>query len=307
MENKHIGLFLNGLEEWYQNIKKKFHTHGSTWIQQSKIPKDNLFEKLQSSIRQYGFFYAFGYVQQPYSKVRYRFKICKIVHEHGKRIPPPDDDIAPEFSDYDKTQGKCKPGKLEYPMWLQVSDMKEIQPVDKTKFVNVNNNRPIKSVRGNPHYVVYVTPELIDEELTVTDTSQQMVEHEIPDNGMSISLEKDLQHFIAKNVETIEEELELYPEGIEYQVSTGVIDILCTDENNTFTVIELKAGKASLRTFAQIKSYIAGLKTGVAKDSDVRGIIIAGNFDDNLRVTVEHDNKIKLLRYDVKFSFDEIV
>jgi hypothetical protein len=122
---------------------------------------------------------------------------------------------------------------------------------------------------------------------------------------ISITLEKDLQHFITHNIESIEEGLKKYKNGIEFQVSVGRIDLLCTDKNDNFVVIELKPGKTGIETYGQIKSYIAAIKKEIARDKQVRGLIIARDFDDKLILTASYDSDIKLLSYSVKFEFVE--
>ena len=66
--------------------------------------------------------------------------------------------------------------------------------------------------------------------------------------GITVSLEKDLESFIIDNLEHIEKGLKLYPSGRQYSVSTGKVDLLCTDANDNFVVIELKTGTAGLTT-----------------------------------------------------------
>ncbi len=301
--NKDIGLFLNGPSEWYQNISKSFRTHRKTWIQQSQVPRQPFLDQLKSLISNRGFFYAFGYVQSPYSKVMYRFKIIQIIHDISRISPP--DETAPPFSDYDRTQGGCTKGKYAYPMWLKVSEIEDLEGVDKTLFINLNNERPIQSVRGNPNYVVRIPHELINERSpkTIDDVNERI---KIEDySTISITLEKDLQYFITRNIESIEEGLKIYKNGIEFQVSVGRIDLLCTDKNDNFVVIELKPGKTGIETYGQIKSYIAAIKKEIARDKQVRGLIIARDFDDKLILTASYDSDIKLLSYSVKFEFVE--
>jgi hypothetical protein len=319
--NDNIGLFLNGLNEWYINICSSFKKHGKTWIQQSKKPKSEYLDHLKHLISKKSYIYAFGYAQTPFSKVLYRFKISEIVDDH-KRISPPDD-TAPIFSKYDIEQGGCSDNEYKYPMWLRVSDIKEIGPIDKSIFINVNNNSPIQSVRGNPNYVVQIPIEIGEEyhseindpiQLLPSEIEKEQIISQLPrqilksdfDLGISVSMEKDLQRFISINIDTIEPGLTIYPDGLEYSVLTGRIDILCKDKNDNFVVIELKAGKANLDAYGQIKSYIAALKNDIAKNSKIRGFIIARDFDDKLVLTVNVDNEITLLRYNVRFEFNEI-
>ncbi len=119
-------------------------------------------ELLESLIKSKGFFYGFGYVQQPKSKVMWRFKIDKIL-KSSTRTPPPDI-TAPHFSHYDITQGECKDETdHKYRTWLRVIDCREIPPIQKEVFINSRTNRPIRRVRGRAHFVVKIPNFLLNE------------------------------------------------------------------------------------------------------------------------------------------------
>ena len=64
------------------------------------------------------------------------------------------------------------------------------------------------------------------------------------ENGNEFAYEKDLQNFLAKNLSLIEAGLSLHMEeeisGIEFPVGNRFVDILATDKDNNYVVIELK-------------------------------------------------------------------
>ncbi len=308
---KNIGIFFNGPQEWYQNVFNSFNKHKRTWLQQSKIPKEEYLKILKQIISEQGFIYGFGYVQLPVTKVIWRMKITKFVTSYN-RIPAPDE-TAPVFSEYDITQGGCQSSDFSYPMWLQVESMERISPIDKSFFVNINNNNPVQSVRGNPNYIVEIPIELTENDSDIISETPNIIvqrkqqpeilalESEI---GISLGVEKDLQRFLSLNLSSLEKGLTLYEQGTEYAVSTGRIDLFCTDINKDFVVIELKAGKAGLDAYGQIKSYIAALRYDKEITNKIRGFIIARDFDDRLILTVENDPEISLFYYNVKFDFN---
>jgi len=159
-----IGLLFNGPEDWYKNVESSFHRHGETWLQQTEEIKPEYKELLESLIESKGFFFGFGYVQQPKSKVLWRFKIDKILTSSARISPP--DITAPPFSHYDITQGKCRDETdYKYRTWLRVVDCKEIPPIQKEVFINFRTNRPIRQVRGKAHFVVKIPNFLLSEEI----------------------------------------------------------------------------------------------------------------------------------------------
>lgn len=134
-----IGLLVNGLEDWYKNIINSFNKHGRTWLQQSKELKKDFIHHFNELIGLRGYFLVFGYVQRPYSKVMYRFKVDKIISSNQRTAPP--DETAPPYSFYDKTQGGCKDqNDFRYQTWLRVIECKQIH-VDVRKFINVSTKK----------------------------------------------------------------------------------------------------------------------------------------------------------------------
>lgn len=123
----------------------------------------------------------------------------------------------------------------------------------------------------------------------------------------SFNFEQDLQRHICANLEEIEEGLKLYPNGMEFSIEgAGRIDILATDKNNNYVVIELKAGIAGDKAIGQILGYMGWIKINLAKDRDVRGIIISDSVDNRLKFAVSQINNLKVKKYEVCFSFHDI-
>jgi hypothetical protein len=94
----------------------------------------------------------------------------------------------------------------------------------------------------------------------------------------SVSLEKDLINYLASDPSQIEKGLELKEKEYDTK-SAGRIDILCTDRNRNFVVIETKKGKESDKVVGQIQRYMGWINRNLAKNSEsVRGIIIDKNY-----------------------------
>lgn len=152
------GLLVNGPAEWYDNLSRQFQKHGGTWLAQDKPLRPEYLAEFKRLIKSRGYFTVLGYVQKTAKAVTYRFEVddCKV---SSSKIPVPDSS-APPFSSYDIEQGKCLPGDYAYQTWLHASALSVISPKGLSEFINLNNGRSIKSVRGQPHYYIGIPVEL---------------------------------------------------------------------------------------------------------------------------------------------------
>jgi hypothetical protein len=146
----------------------------------------------------------------------------------------------------------------------------------------------LKQMNGNPE--------------TIEETEQD--EEEI--QKFSFNFEQDLKRHIVANLDEIENGLNLYPNGIEFSTDIGRIDILATDKNNDFVIIELKAGTAGDKALGQIQGYMAWIKKNLAKDKNVRGIIISNDIENRLKYAATLLNNLEVKKYEVRFSFQSV-
>ena len=122
---------------------------------------------------------------------------------------------------------------------------------------------------------------------------------EIPPS--SVSLEKDLINCLASDPSQIEKGLELKEKEYDTR-NVGRIDLLCTDKNRDFVVVETKKGKESDKVVGQIQRYMGWINRNLAKNGEnVRGIIIVNEFDEGLDYAVSVNENIQLKYYEVKF------
>lgn len=110
----------------------------------------------------------------------------------------------------------------------------------------------------------------------------------------SHELEAQLQFKIANNLNKIEAGLELI--GIEYPTNVGRIDILALDRNGLYVVIELKKGMAGDKTVGQVTRYMGVISEQF--NQRPRGMIIARDFNEQLRASAKMIPDLKLVRYD---------
>ena len=103
--------------------------------------------------------------------------------------------------------------------------------------------------------------------------------------AVSEVLESEIEASIISNPEILEEGLELV--GNQYPTSVGYIDILCKDKNGNFVVVELKRGAGSYKVVGQIQKYMVWVSENLAKDKQVRGIIVVKERDKELEYAVK--------------------
>ncbi len=137
------------------------------------------------------------------------------------------------------------------------------------------------------------------------DSSELELAEEEPNTEESpqkIGLEKDMQAAIRRNISQVESGLTITDGGKERSVETGYIDITAKDDTQTPVVIELKTGVAGQRAVAQIISYMGSLVDEEERD-DVRGILIASEFDKKAQAAARVIPALTLMRYQFSFQF----
>lgn len=131
--------------------------------------------------------------------------------------------------------------------------------------------------------------------------------------SMEFVMEKYLEEFIETNFDKINfgAKLELYQHeessGRQYPTSIGNIDLLAVDrEKKEFVVIELKKGRSSDVVIGQILRYMGWVKENLAKDYNVRGIIIAKEKDERLEYALRLMPNVNLFLYEASFNVKKI-
>lgn len=170
--------------------------------------------------------------------------------------------------------------------------------------------------------IIYVTSSLISveksmEEIVPVDdlitSKTDLLNPEITSfrENLYFPLEKYLEDFMIKHWDKIDfgEKLDLYRDedgrvGQQYPTDVGIIDILATDKNNNFVVIELKREIGDYKVVGQILNYIGWVRRELANSQqDVRGIIIVNHGDKTLLSSIEEvSKKVSLKYYKVDFK-----
>ena len=146
---------------------------------------------------------------------------------------------------------------------------------------------------------------------------RKCVDIEVSDKSSDLSrglfyMEKQLEDFIIRNWDETEfgEKYDLiFQDGElksqQYATSIGPIDILAKDKNTgSYVVIELKRDQTSDDTVGQVARYMGWVKEEL-NDPNVRGIIVAGSFDQRLHYAGQMVPNVDVFLYQVDFKLSE--
>ena len=122
--------------------------------------------------------------------------------------------------------------------------------------------------------------------------------------GKQFEVERHLQEELRKEISQLEEGLTIIDSGGERSVESGFIDILAKDQSGALVVIELKSGIAKREAIGQIVGYMGDL---IAEEpgTQVRGILVASDFDRSCQSGVRAIPSLKLKRYRFSFTFED--
>ena len=159
--------------------------------------------------------------------------------------------------------------------------------------------------------------QMIEELDSLVDYYKECMDIDLKDETSVIStglfyMEQQLEDFIIRNWEETElgKKYELiYEEGElisqQYHTDIGRIDILAKDKKDgCYVVIELKRNQTSDDTIGQVTRYMGWIKKNLG-DSDVKGIIVAGKYDEKLDYAQEMTPNIEVFLYQVDFKLNE--
>jgi hypothetical protein len=132
---------------------------------------------------------------------------------------------------------------------------------------------------------------------------------DIEDAFASVALlELHLQDYLFHNWRRVFPELQLYGggQGREFRTTSpevGVIDFLCTDRQGDFVVIETKRDTPDRQAVGQILTYLGWVRQMLCRDGKtVRGILIANDATERLRMAVAAVPNLELYLYEISFQ-----
>src|SRR5690554_59021 len=145
-----------------------------------------------------------------------------------------------------------------------------------------------------------------DVEQTVKEEVHELAEEGSPE----FAYEKDLQNYLSRNLHLIESGLTLFEDeginGLEFPVGGRFIDILATDSDGNYVVIELKVSKGYDRVVGQLLRYMAWIrKNQTEPGQSVRGIIVARHISEDLLLACSGVQGVQLFEYELSVSLRE--
>jgi Endonuclease NucS/MrcB-like, N-terminal domain len=148
----------------------------------------------------------------------------------------------------------------------------------------------------------------------VVEYFKKVVSNEItkPDSAIGqgvFYMEKQLEDFLINNWDKTElgKKYSLIVEDGEvvsrqYKTDVSSIDILAKDKKtNSYVVIELKKNQTSDDTVGQVARYMGWIKAK-KRDNNVRGVIIAAEFDEKLEYALRVVPNVEVFLYKVDFQ-----
>ncbi len=119
---------------------------------------------------------------------------------------------------------------------------------------------------------------------------------------IQFGLERDMQAVLRQSISQLEDGLVVIDEGAERAVDSGFIDITARDSKGAIVVIELKTGTARRKDIGQILGYMGDVEEEET-DSQIRGILVAGGFDNKIQAAARMVPNLTLQEYSFHFKF----
>ena len=126
------------------------------------------------------------------------------------------------------------------------------------------------------------------------------------------ALEKDLQRYLADNLQLIEPGLTIFQDeeitGFEYPAGGGRrIDILAKDISGGFVVLELKVEKGYDRVVGQLLRYVNWVRKELAEPGQrVRGIIVCRSMSEDLILACAGIKDVELFEYRLQVTVSKV-
>jgi RecB family endonuclease NucS len=93
--------------------------------------------------------------------------------------------------------------------------------------------------------------------------------------------------------------------GVEFPVKGGRIDLLAVDREGKFVAIELKLSRGRNKTLGQLLYYMSWIDSNLG-NGPCRGLIIASEIDEDLRVAIRRAPLVQLAEYSLSFAIKPV-
>jgi endonuclease len=148
------------------------------------------------------------------------------------------------------------------------------------------------------------------EALSAIFADEETEENEGVEGTQEFAFERDLRNYLVKNLGIIERGLRQYEEegitGIEFPVGGRFIDILALDQGGRYVVIELKVSRGYDRVIGQLLRYMGWVEKNMEPSQPVRGIIVANEITEDLKLATTHIRDVRLVEYKISFQLQAV-
>jgi RecB family endonuclease NucS len=120
---------------------------------------------------------------------------------------------------------------------------------------------------------------------------------------LKFGLERDLEIALRENIEALEPGLRIVDGGKQRTVDGFRLDITAEDTAGRLVILELKAGTANRDAVSQLLAYVGALLEQ-GETREIRGILVAHEFDRTAKLAARAVGSISLIRYGFQFTFE---
>lgn len=148
-------------------------------------------------------------------------------------------------------------------------------------------------------------------EVELAEVVEDDEDAEVQPGSSEFLLERDLQRYLAENLECIEPGLRLYEiegiSGFEFDAGGRRIDILAIDKSGGLVVLELNVSKGYDRVVGQLLRYVNWIRQNLAESGQrVRGIIICRTMSEDLRLACASIRDVELYEYQLFVTVSKV-
>ncbi|NLE00107.1 MAG: hypothetical protein GX640_09540 [Fibrobacter sp.] len=121
----------------------------------------------------------------------------------------------------------------------------------------------------------------------------------------------NLRAYLAKNLELIENNLELYVDGagndgVEYPTDFGPIDLLCIDRNGAFIITEILTSNTPDASTGQILKHRTWVRRHLAFGKPLRCYLVGSSIPEHVRYSLADNEDVFLKEYDLTIRLKDI-
>jgi hypothetical protein len=119
------------------------------------------------------------------------------------------------------------------------------------------------------------------------------------------TLRKNMRIYLNRAVDQLEPGLKSFMnEELEILIMAGKIDLLAIDRNKAVVVVKIAEESADKSAFDQMVKSIALIEDELG-EKNIRGLIVAEKFDQEIILAAEETSNISLIRFKIRYEFEK--